>query len=79
MGVVAEIDATEKRTLFADSRKFELFGGAREKDGRIVAEDAGEDLIGYAQLARSRIHHLTGTSDHDNCNGEQDPVAEPED
>lgn len=54
MGVVPEVDSTEEGTLFANGRKFELFGGAGEEDGSVVAEDAGEDLIGTFSLCVRR-------------------------
>lgn len=44
VGVVAEVDAAEEGALFADGGEFELFGGAGQEDGGVVAEDAGEDL-----------------------------------
>lgn len=44
MGVVAEVDAAQEGALFADGGEFELFGGAGEEDGGVMAEDAGEDL-----------------------------------
>lgn len=45
MGVVAEVDAAKQGSLFAQGGQFLLFGGARQKDGCVVAEDAGENLF----------------------------------
>jgi hypothetical protein len=41
MEVVLDADAVEEGALFAHGGFFELFGGAGEEDGGVVAEDTG--------------------------------------
>ena len=41
--VCAEVYAVEEGALFAEGGESEFFGSGGEKDGEVVAEDAGED------------------------------------
>lgn len=43
--VGTERNATNKRSLFPEGEEFLGFGGRGHKDGGIMAEDTGQDLI----------------------------------
>ncbi len=44
MEVAAHVDAVEQGALLAEGLLVELFGRGGEQDGRVVSEDASEDL-----------------------------------